>query len=146
MRATSVRYLRNPEADLPRGFSLLELLVVMALMSLLAGLVSPALQRGFVAAQERAVSGDMTAVLGGLSVRAFQQGTDLTVDDGLLKQLLPDLPTGWRIVVPKVLRYNATGVAMGGQVRVLTPGRAPMVWKVEPLSGRVVRSTNAGEQ
>jgi prepilin-type N-terminal cleavage/methylation domain-containing protein len=144
MRATLARCLRSPEV-LPRkkGFTLLELLVVMALMALAAGLVTPAVQRGLTAAQERAVAGDMAALLDSLPVRAFQRGSDLIVDAGMLGQWLGDLPADWQIVVPQALRYSPAGVATGGLVRVLAPGRTPMEWAVRAINGQVERSPGA---
>jgi prepilin-type N-terminal cleavage/methylation domain-containing protein len=144
MRATSARCLRSPEGLPRKGFTLLELLVVMALMALAAGLVIPAVLRGLTAAQERAVAGDMAALLNSLPVRAFQRGSDMVVDGRMLDQLLPDLPAGWQIVVPQALRYSSSGVAMGGLVRVVAPGRPPMEWVVGAINGHAERSTGAG--
>ncbi len=144
MRATSARCLRSPEGLPRKGFTLLELLVVMALMALAAGLVIPAVLRGLTAAQERAVASDMAALLDSLPVRAFQRGSDLIVDDRMLGQWLPDLPAGWQLVVPQALRYSPAGVATGGLVRVVAPGRPPMEWVVGAINGQAERSTGAG--
>lgn len=122
-----------------RGFTLLELLVVMALMGLAAGLVVPAAQRGIDAAQARGIASDISAVLNGLPVRAFQRGEPLTVNEPALRRLVPDLPEDWRVVVPQPLRYGPTGVASGGQVRLVPPGRAPLAWTVRALNGEAER-------
>ena len=146
MRATSARCRRSPEGSSRKGFTLLELLVVMALMALAAGLVTPAVQRGLTAAQERAVASDMAALLDSLPVWAFQRGSDLVVDGRTLGQWLPDLPAGWQIVVPQYLRYSPAGVATGGLVRVLAPGRPPMEWVIGAINGQAERRAGAVER
>jgi len=123
---------------------LLELLVVMALMALAAGLVTPAVQRSLFAAKERAAVGEMTAVLDSLPIRAFQQGSDLAVDEQMLRQWLPDLPEGWAIALPQRLQYSALGVAKGGVVMMTAPGRQPMKWTVGSVNGLVVREVGPG--
>ena len=146
MRVTSVLCLLNPDAQPRKGFTLLELLVVMALMALAAGLVTPAVQRSIGAARERAVAGDLAALLDSLPVRAFQRGSELTVDALLLRQWLPDLPEGWKIDMPQSLKYSATGVATGGRVIVLAPGQQPMEWTIGVVTGQAVRSSVAGNR
>ena len=144
MRETLARCLRSPEGLPRKGFTLLELLVVMSLMALAAGLVTPAVLRGLTAAQERAVAGDMAALLNSLPVRAFQRGNDMVVDGRMLGQWLPDLPAGWQLVVPQALRYSPAGVATGGLVRVLAPGRPPMEWSIGATNGQAERRAAAG--
>lgn len=140
MHATSVCCRPSPERAAARGFTLLELLVVMALVGLAVGLVAPAAQRGLDAAQARGIAGDMSAALNSLPVRAFQRGAVLTVDEAALRQLLPALPGDWRIGMPQPLRYGPTGVASGGLVRLTPPGRPALEWTVQALTGQAERA------
>ena len=120
-----------------RGFTLLELVVVMALAALMAGVVVPAATRGLDAARERGIASEVSATLAGLPVLAFQRGEALNVDEAMLRRHLAGLPSDWRLEVPQSLRYTATGVSSGGIVRVLPPGRAPLAWHVQILTGEV---------
>lgn len=144
MPAISVCCRRNPEALLRRGFTLLELLVVMALLALLTGLVAPATQRSLDAARERGLRHDMTALLAGLPLRAYEAATPITVDARFLRQLLPELPPEAVLALDAPLRYDGSGVASGGTVMLSLPGRASSRWSVVPITGEV-RSANTGE-
>ena len=136
-RATLGYCLRRPDWSMARGFTLLELVVVMALTALTVGLVVPAAQRGLDAARERGVRSDIQALLASLPVRAYQAGTPLRLDAQALRQQLPQLPEGWSLLMNRPLSYSAAGVASGGAVRLGVPGRATIVWRVEPVSGIV---------
>ncbi len=144
MPAISVCCLRSHKALMRQGFTLLEVLVVMALMAMMAGMVAPSVQRSLAAAQERAVASDLTALLDSLPVRAFQQGSNLAVDERMLRQWLFNLPEDWQLVVPQALRYSPVGVAEGGRVRVLAPRQSTMEWVVSPVSGKVERNVADG--
>ncbi len=122
-----------------RGFTLLELVVVMALMALAAGLVVPAAQRGLDAARERGIGSDLSAALSGLPMRAFRDGAAVSVDAPQLRKLVPDLPSDWSLVLEQPLHYTGTGVASGGLVRLQPPGRSALAWRVLPVSGEVER-------
>ena len=121
------------------GFTLLELLVVLALLALVTGLVAPAAVRALGAARERAAAADLDALLEGLPVRAFRAGAAQAYTGPALSQLLADLPAGWAVEATPPLRYTAQGVAAGGTVRLLAPGRQARVLQVLPVSGEVVR-------
>lgn len=138
MPRTSVCFRRSPESGAGAGFTLLELLVVLALVAIASGLVVPAALRGIESARERGAAADLRNVLDGLPVRAFQRGNGLEIDAPALRRLLPDLPEEWQLDVEPPLRYEANGVAAGGRVRLLIPGRATREWRVAPVSGAVV--------
>ena len=127
----------RPEGRQPRGFTLLELLVVLALVALVTGLVTPAVIRGLAAARERAIASDMLALLEGLPVRAYQTGLALELDGPALRSLGSELPQDWQLAVTPVLRYGPGGVASGGTVSLMAPGRKTLAWRVAPVSGEV---------
>jgi prepilin-type N-terminal cleavage/methylation domain-containing protein len=142
MRATSA-YFRRASPDCchliaaPRGFTLLELLVVLVLLGLVTGLVAPLAVNGLRAARERAVSAELGALLEELPVRAFAAGVAQAFDARTLTRLMGELPPGWEIRVDPVLNYSPSGVASGGEVRLVAPGGLPLRWVVRPVSGEV---------
>ncbi len=140
MPKTSAYCRPSPEGALSRGFTLIELLVVLALVALVTGLVTPAVVRGLAAARERGVASDVQSLLEGLPVRAFQRGDGLEIDSAALGRLITDLPDGWRLEVAPTMRYGPTGVASGGTVRLLAPGREALAWRVAAVSGEVTFS------
>jgi general secretion pathway protein G len=121
-----------------RGFTLLELLVVLVLLGLVTGLVAPLAVNGLNAARERAVAAEVRALLEGLPVKAFSAGHTQTYDAPALVGLMADVPTGWSISVDAPLQYSLTGVASGGAVSLIAPGRTALRWRVLPVSGEVV--------
>lgn len=121
-----------------RGFTLLELLVVLVMLSLLTGLVAPLAVNGLNAARERAVGVEMRALLEGLPVRAFSAGAAQTYDAQALGKLLGELPAGWVVKLEAPLQYSLSGVASGGDVSLLAVGRTPLRWRVQPVSGEVI--------
>jgi prepilin-type N-terminal cleavage/methylation domain-containing protein len=120
-----------------RGFTLVELVVVLALVAMATGLVAPAVMRGVDAARERGARADIRVLLEGMPVRAYQGGAVLEMDATALRRLVPELPEAWRIEVDPPLRYAPNGVAAGGVVRLLIPDREPSVWKIATVSGQV---------
>jgi hypothetical protein len=115
-------------------------LVVVALLALLAGMVTPAVLRSISAAQLRALTSELHAVLESLPVRAFVVGSAMTVDATSLRQQLLDLPQDWNVRVDPPLKYGPTGVAGGGSVQLQTPDGEVFSWRVAPISGHVARA------
>lgn len=122
-----------------RGFTLLELLLVLSLVALLVGLVAPAMQRGLDAARERGLVADLEALLASYPMRAFQQGQALDVDEPLLRRDLPDLPADWRIRIDPPLQYAESGLASGGRVSLQAQDRPRLDWSVRRVDGAVTR-------
>jgi prepilin-type N-terminal cleavage/methylation domain-containing protein len=121
------------------GFTLLELLVVLALIALLTGLVAPALTRWAGSATERGWRSDLEALLRAQPLRAFRSGNELTVTDKMLRAELAQAPDDLIIEVPQPLRYSGVGRAQGGEVVVSRRGREPERWVVLPITGEVQR-------
>lgn len=130
---------RSPPASFA-GFTLLELLVVLLLVALAAGMVAPAALRGLAAAQERAVAADLEALLAGLPAQAFRRGEALRLDAAALRERLPDLPADWRLELDgPALAYGPTGVALPARVSLHAPARAPLRWQIASPTGDVRR-------
>jgi general secretion pathway protein G len=149
MPGTSASCPPSPERRAPaRGFTLLELLVVLVLLALATGIVVPSVVRGIEGRRERAVLADVRVLLESLPVLAFRDGHALTMDSAALNARLVEratLPEGWRLQAEPALQYGPTGLATGGAVRLLVQGRPTARWQVQPVSGMVVAETAAGE-
>ena len=128
---------RSGRAEIAKGFTLLELLVVLALMGLLAGLVAPSALRAWEGARHRAVEREVRLVLAGLPVEAFRSGAALELNAPALVRRMDDWPPGWALEVERPLAYSADGVARGGRVRVRTPQGQERVWEVEAFTGAI---------
>ncbi len=119
------------------GFTLLELLVVMTLVALVAGVVAPAASRGLDAATQRGARQDALALLQSLPVRAQAAGQPQAWDAQALSAALP-LPEAWEWQLERPLRYGPNGVAEGGQVALSLGDGERLRWRVQAFSGEVV--------
>lgn len=125
-------------AAVTRGFTLLELLVVLSIVAMTAGLILPSTSRWLAAAQERGWRQEVRAELAGLPMRAFRQGEPLELDAPALRDLLKDqLPAGAVLEVSAPLRYSASGVAAGATVRLRTADGRAQAWVIAAPTGEV---------
>ncbi|MGQ3050331.1 MAG: prepilin-type N-terminal cleavage/methylation domain-containing protein [Roseateles sp.] len=129
--------LQPSEAHAFRGFTLLEILVVLVLLALAAGLVAPAGARWLDAARQRAWQGDLRAQLLGLPLRAFHEGRALQLDAPSVRALVPEIPADVVIHLSTPLRYGPTGAASPTEIRFGRPGAPPEVWRVMAVTGDV---------
>ena len=91
-----------PQAAKHAGFTLLEMLVVMALIALLAAVVVPSFSRWFDQSVRRSEAADALGQVRQLRDRSILMGLDFDLNPATAAQLLPDnraavvLPTGWK--------------------------------------------------
>lgn len=114
--------------DVGAGFTLLEMLVVLALMALALGLVLPRLDvmtEGFAAAGERETMIEAIVSLG-LVARADGEQIDFIGD---LDRLPGELPAGWVVEVERPIRFHASGACDGGRV-LLRKGQREFLYEL----------------
>lgn len=106
------------------GFTLIEILVVLAIIASLLALVGPPLFDQVARAEERSQRAQIIDQVAGLAFKSYQTGRPLafvaqqTLDDGTP---IVALPKGWRIEWQTPLTINLLGVCSGGRLAVVTP-------------------------
>ena len=155
--------LRRGHADLrrfpgSRGFTLLELLIVLLLMSLLAAIAAPNLVRLYASVQRQTERDYILDQFAGLGRMALRHGRSYVViteapsapetGDGSEPQTLQppergtrryviDLPEGWTIDLshPLVIRHN--GVCLGAGLTLLYDGKVEARFGLRPPYCRI---------
>jgi prepilin-type N-terminal cleavage/methylation domain-containing protein len=130
----------RPRRDLPGGFTLLELLVVLVLLAGLVGLIAPAGSRAVEAARERARVQELKALIERLPLEAAREGRVILVDGPSLLRRLSEWPQGSPIETNAPLGYSPEGVATGGALSWQSPSGQVTRWEVEAGTGRLLVS------
>ncbi|MDL5032869.1 prepilin-type N-terminal cleavage/methylation domain-containing protein [Pelomonas sp. APW6] len=120
-----------------RGFTLLEVLVVLALLGLAAGVAAPRAMQAMAGAQERGWRNDVMARIESLPARAFLSGQPISMTAEALLRELPPPRDGITLELRQPLRYTALGLAVGGELRLAFDARPAERWRVEPATGRI---------
>lgn len=121
-----------------RGFTLLELLVVMALIAMTTAVVLPAVVRWTAAAAERGWREDLAAALTALPIQAAQEARLLELDAEDVRRLVPEFPSDVEIRLDAPLQYAPNGAAFGGHIEVRRATKVLVSWTIEPISGRLL--------
>ena len=112
-----------PVFNIPvRGFSLLELAVVLVLMSLTAAMVLPALSNGFTSLQTKSELDVILLKATGFSNLAFSRGARVVIDNpnDVRRELAP--PEGWSVEIIEPIIVNANGFCLGGELKFKAKG------------------------
>lgn len=127
------------------GFTLLELLVVMAVIGLMTALIAPNLQR-LVGSLDRATRRDgLVADIAGLSYRAYVLGESFELGRDAQAHLLRDgnpvlaVPEGWQVSVREPIRFGFDGLCSGGQVTLRAPDGVVETLQLQAPECRLVR-------
>ncbi len=118
-----------------RGFTLLELLVVLAILGLATALAGPALLRTVDSWRRQ---GDIDAVMEqvrALPMHARAEGRALFVDEGGVAAARVPLraPEGWSLSVSEAWRVNANGACTPGELLLARPGREVPIRVLAPF-------------
>lgn len=135
------------------GFTLLELLAVIAIAALVLGVSAPAMQRLYQSAQYRGAVSDIVAALNGARISAIRTGKyqDVLIDPRARNVTRGDkvqaLPENLELEVlgsrelnrdgAGVIRFYADGASSGGYVDVRHAGGRTVQIQVDWLLGRV---------
>lgn len=95
------------------GFTLLELMVVLGLVSLIGAVTFPGLLRFYESVQRSNEQQEIIAAINRLGMRAFESRRPLDLASSL------DLPDGWQVNTVRHIRYRANGVCTGGVVNLI---------------------------
>lgn len=118
---------RDPGAV--RGFSLLELLIVLAIMSMTVALVAPRMVKTVDAIAGSGERAEVQRQIEDLPLKARRQAAPIVaVPQADLAPLL-DLPEGWKVSALTALRVEANGICAAAALRVEGLG-AVEEWRV----------------
>lgn len=118
------------------GFTLVELLLVMSLLGLMAGLALPRFSGWLDAAQLRASEGAVREALEALPSRAFFSGEQLVLTEALGAGALPH---GWYLRSETPIRYQANGMTNGGRVQLMAGDMVQAEFFIAAPAGQVRR-------
>ena len=140
---------KDRSARAVRGFTLIELVVVLALVGLLSAVVVPRLYSALVAVTTRTQLESLVAQLDLLAYRSFALGVPLQFDDKSLATVLPDgepvlaVAAGWRVATPRPIHVALTGFCDGGTVNITAPDGASFTVRLVAPTCRAVLETDA---
>ena len=110
------------------GFTLLELLVVLTLMGLLAGLALPRLSQLYDSTLRTFHREEIRQQLEQLSIRALEERIEIVLnysseaDDENRPTLPIELPKGWSLSTSAPIRFLPNGVCLGGEIDLAFAG------------------------
>jgi general secretion pathway protein G len=132
-----------------RGFTLIELVVVLALVGLLSAVVVPKLYTALVSVTSRTQLEGLVAQLDLLPYRCFALSVPVELNETTTSNVLPDgepvlaLPTGWRLTAPRPIHYTLNGFCDGGAVSLTAPDGARFNVRMAPPACRAVLEVDA---
>ncbi len=126
-----------------RGFTLVEILVVLVILALLTGVAMPRVQRLARSIEISSQRKDLLVQVDGLAYRAFREARALELaslprrDDGGAPEAALRLPEGWRLDVAKPIRYAFNGLCSGGRFTLSDPDGVEYSYELKAPACRV---------
>jgi prepilin-type N-terminal cleavage/methylation domain-containing protein len=106
----------------PRGFTLLEMLVVLALIGVMAGIALPNFSRFLDSFSVRNQWAGVERELADIPYQVFVSGSSFRFDSSSAGKRLTSLPEGWRVEVASHILYRYSGWCEGGRLAVVSAG------------------------
>lgn len=119
------------------GFTLLEMMIVLVLMSLITGLVVPRLDKVYSGLVSSFSKTDVLRSIAGIGYNAMVHGRSFTLAGALPRSEIDEttgkvveahdeifnpggllLPEGWRLVVDQPIVYRRNGLCLGGRIEL----------------------------
>jgi prepilin-type N-terminal cleavage/methylation domain-containing protein len=111
------------------GFTLLEVLMVLALIALIAGVAAPNLKAFFHRLTNNFDQENFLKTLKTLPQQAYTHQTPLTIkSESDLKSIVPD---GWNLTVDKPIHYRLDGFCTGGTITLTSPNDLTYAYTLE---------------
>ena len=132
MMRTSVSFRPSSATPPCGGFTLLELLIVLALMSIAAAMVAPRLAHTYDAISTSGERAEVERQLSRLPAIARRDAVELDVapGDGAALARLLELPSGWSVAPVERIHVAASGICNGAVIRVRGAG-GNETWRLE---------------
>lgn len=125
------------------GFTLIEMLAVMALVSLMAGVALPAMQRWFDSISERAQLSEISVQFQRLAARAALLSQTVALNKDSWQAKMSDgeaalaLPQGWMVASTESVMFFHSGVCDGGEVDLVGPQERMVQLRIARVSCEV---------
>jgi prepilin-type N-terminal cleavage/methylation domain-containing protein len=125
-----------PES-LAQGFTLLELLIVLALLAMMTALVAPRMERTYPAIAGSGERDEVHRQIERLPRIARTDGRRILIAEGDVNALAArlDLPEGWIVTPLEAIRVEANGLCRGSTLRVQGRGNSEEVELRAPACG-----------
>lgn len=123
-----------------QGFTLIEMMAVLTLAALMAGVAIPAMQRWFESISERAQLTEVSIQFQRLASRAALLSQTVKLDKQSWNSKLNDgepalsLPEGWAVSSDNSVIFYHSGVCAGGEVDLSAPQKRQIRLLIAPVS------------